>query len=143
MRPTTKRNLSGTWKPLNSNQRVNILAIIQLNQIWPYIAKENRCTGPHVTKCLSGKLSGGWSWSAKDLNSPQFASCLWTGSIFFVPPAVVWVWNENNSFPFLKRVLWKWGIQTLQQQGWDRKLARNCFNIFWHEICWDYFLKDI
>lgn len=60
--------------------RADMLAIIKLHQILPYIAKENRCTAPHVliTKSFSGKRLGDWSWRVRDLTSPQFASRLQT-----------------------------------------------------------------
>lgn len=126
---TINKNLSGPWKPLNSDQRVDILVITELNQIWPFISKEKSYTAPHVliTKSLLGKLSHAWTlvW---DLISPQFAICLWTWNILFVPPSVLWVWNENNSLPFVTRVLWTGAY------FWDKLYSNGSDIEVWLEI---------
>lgn len=54
--------------------RVEILAILKMQQIYPYIAKYMLPT-PR-TESLSGKLSGGWNWSVRNITSPQFVKCL-------------------------------------------------------------------
>lgn len=105
-------------KTLNSNQKVDLLVTIKLNQIWPSVTKENRCAAPCVLMKVLEKLSGAWGCSVRDLASPQFASCLWDRNIFFMPSSVLCVWNENSSFSFVTK-MWAWvyfeGIQMLQQ----------------------------